>query len=81
MKPRNKTLNKFKFFPRKQQQHESLRQFSNVLTALPVNPGQQTERLILDACIQNMNNKRVHERLCTEPKEQVEDAIRFAITF
>ena len=31
--------------------------------------------------MQNMHKKTVHERLCTDPKEQSQEALRFAIAF
>ena len=43
--------------------------------------GEQTESLIMDAFIQNMNNKSVQERLCTEPNGELQEAFRFAIAF
>ena len=35
----------------------------------------------MDAFIQNMHNKTVQERLCTDPKNQPQEALRFAIAF
>ena len=35
----------------------------------------------MDAFIQNMHNKIVQECLCTEPKENPQEALRFAIAF
>ena len=43
--------------------------------------GEQTEGLSMDAFIQNMLNKPVKERLCTDPKAQPQEALRFAIAF
>ena len=82
-RPRNRTLDRFKFFSRKHQPNESLRQFWNALTGLAARCefDQQTEGLIMDAFIQNMHNKTVQERLCTDPKNQPQEALRFAITF
>ena len=42
---------------------------------------QKTEGLIMDTFIQNMNNKTVEERLCTDRKNQPKEALRFAIAF
>ena len=81
--PRNRTLDRFKFFSRKQLPNETLRQFWNALTGLAARCEfeQQTEGLIMDTFIQNMHNKTVRERLCTDPKEQPQEALRFAIVF
>ena len=78
---RNRTINRFKFFSRKQQPNETLRQFWNALTGLTARSefDQQTEELIMDAFIQNMHNKTVQERLCTDPKSQPQEELRFAI--
>ena len=35
----------------------------------------------MDVFILNMNNTTVQERLCTEPKEHPEEALRFAVAF
>ena len=35
----------------------------------------------MDAFIENMHKKTVQERLCTEPKEQPQEGLRFAIPF
>ena len=53
---RNRTLEGYKFFSRKQQNNETLRQFWNALTGLVARCdfGNQTESLIMDAFIQNM---------------------------
>ena len=57
-KPRNRTLDRFKFFSQKQQPKETLRQFWNALTGLAARCEfeQQTEGLIMDTFIQNMHN-------------------------
>ena len=79
--PRNRTLERYKNFAQKQQKHESLRQFWNTLTGLAAKCDfrEQSESLIVDAFIQNMHNKTVQERLCTEHKDQPQEALRFAI--
>ena len=76
-RPRNKTLDHFKFFSRKQQLNETLRQFCSALTGLAARCefDQQTEGLIMDTFIQNMHNKTVQERLCTDPKHQLQEAL------
>ena len=80
---RNGTLERHKFFSREQQNNETLQQFWNALSRLAARCDfeQQTESLIMDAFIQNMHNKTVQERLCTEPKENPQEALRFAIAF
>ena len=64
-KQRNRTLKRFKFFYRKQQNIETLRQFWKALTELAdrCDFENQTESLIMDAVIQNMHNKTMQERL------------------
>ena len=83
IKHRNQTLDRYNFFTRKQQQNETLRQFWNVLTGLAAKCeiGEQTNSLIKDAFNKNMNNKTVQQRLCTEPKEEPEEALSFAVAF
>ena len=82
-KPRNGTLDCFKFFSHKQQSNKTLRLFWNVLTGLAARCefGEQTESLIMDTFIQNMHNKTVQEGLCTDTKEHPHEALRFAIAF
>ena len=65
-KPKNRTLESFKFFSRKQKEKETLRQFWHMLTGLAAKCefGDQTESLVMDTFIQNMNNEIVQERLC-----------------
>ena len=57
--------------------------FWNVLTGLASNCefGNQTEQLVLDMFILNMNNTTVQEGLCTDPKDNPEDALQFAVAF
>ena len=43
--------------------------------------GDQTESLVMDTFIQNMNNKTVQERLCTEAKNDPQEAFRFAVAY
>ena len=43
--------------------------------------GEQTEVLIMDTFIQNMNNKNVQQKLCTEPKDDPQEAFRFAVAY
>ena len=42
---------------------------------------QQTESLIMDNFIQNMQNNTTQETLCTEPKATPEEALNFAVAF
>ena len=76
--PETDTLDRLTFLSRKQKSNESLQQFWNALTGLASKRALegQTESLILDVFILNMNNKKMQERLCTEPKEP-EEALRF----
>ena len=43
--------------------------------------GVQTDSLITDTFIQNMNQKSVQQKLCTEPKNDPNEAFRFAIAY
>ena len=83
VKPRNRTLERYKFFARKQKQNETLRQFWHTLTGMAAKCafGEQTEGLFMDTFIQNMNNKMVQQKLCTEPKEEQQEAFRFAVAY
>ena len=82
-KPRNGTLERYYIFSRKQMQKETLRQFWHTLTGMAAKCdfGDQTISLIMDTFIQNMNNKTVQQKLCTESKENPEEAFRFAIAY
>ena len=82
-KPKNETLDRFKFLSRKQKEGESLKQFWNELNGLAskCNFGAITESLVKDVFIVNMNNKEVQQKLCTEPKSNVNDNIQFAIAY
>ena len=82
-KPRKRTLERYKLFSRKQTQKETLRQFWHTLTGMAAKCdfGDQTDSLITDTFIQNMNNKTVQQKRCTEPKENPEEAYRFAIAY
>ena len=79
--PRNRTLELFNIYARKQQKIESLRQFWNVLTGIATRClfEDQTDSLNMDAFIQNMNNRTVQQKLCTEPKENHQETFRFAV--
>ena len=83
VKPRNRTLERHIFFARKQKPNETLRQFWHTLTGMAAKCafGEQTEGLIMDTFIQNMNNKMVQQKLCTEPKEEPQEAFRFAVAY
>ena len=82
-KPKNETLDRFKFLSRKQKENETLRQFWNELNRLAAkcNFGTITESLVKDVFIVNMNNKDVQQKLCTEPKSTIADNIQFAISY
>ena len=83
VKPRNRTLERYQFFSGKQKQNETLRQFWHMLTGMAAKCafGEQTEGLIMDTFIQNMNNKSVQQKLCTEPKDDPQEAFRFAVAY
>ena len=79
---RNRTLDRHRFFSRAQQPGESLQQFWHTLNGLAAlcDFGEITNTLVLDMFILHMNNKKVQEKLCTEPREP-EQALDFAIAF
>ena len=81
-KKRNRTLDRHRFFSRLQQPGETLFQFWHALNGLAAlcDFGEITATLVLDMFILHMNNKKVQEKLCTEPKEP-EQALEFAIAF
>ena len=83
LKPWNTTLDRYNFFSRTKQRHKSLRQFWIVLTGLAAKCdfGHQTESLTMAAFFQSINNRTVQKRLCTEPKDWPEKAVRFANAF
>ena len=80
---RNRTLDRHTFLSRKQKPTESLHQFWNVLNGLAAKCdfGNQTEGLVYDIFVLNMANKQVQEKLCTEPKDNPNEALQFAIAF
>ena len=81
-KKRNRTLDRHRLFSRHQQQGESLFQFWHALNGLAAlcDFGEITPTLLLDMFILHMNNKKVQEKLCTEPKEP-DQALEFALAF
>ena len=83
IKPRNRTLQRYKFFARKQASKERLREFWLTLTGMASKCafGEQSESLTMDTFIQNMNTKMVQQTLCTEPKNNPQDAFRFAVAY
>ena len=80
---RNRTLDRHMFLSRKQGEHETLQQYWNALNGLAAKCefGEQTKTLVHDIFILNMHNKRVQEKLCTEPFENPDDALQFAISY
>ena len=82
-KPKNETLDSFKFLSRKQKERESLRNFWNELNGLAekCNFGGITDSLVKDVFIVNMANQDVQQKLCTEPKTTAEETIQFAIAY
>ena len=73
---RNRTMDRFLFLTRKQGEQETLEQFWNALNGLASICELQglTRSLVHDVFIVNMRNTAVQERLCTEPREDPEDA-------
>ena len=67
----------------KQQQNDSLRSFWNVLTLLAAKCEfrEQTKCLKTDVLIQQLNNKTVQQQLDSEPKEEPEEALGYAVAF
>ena len=81
--PRKRTLGRQTFLSQKQKPNETLHQFSNVLNGLAARCdfGNQTEGLVYDIFVLNMTNRQVQEKLCTEPKENLAEALQFALAF
>ena len=68
---------------RENKKKKTLRNFWHTLTGLAAKCqfGDQTESLVslvMNTFMQNMNKNTVQERLCTEPKNDPQDAFRFA---
>ena len=80
---RNRTLDRHTFLSRKQKPTESLHQFWKILNGLAAKCdfGSQTEGLVSDIFVLNMANKQIREKLCTEPKDNPNEALQFAIAF
>ena len=80
-KKRNRTLDRHRFFSRLQQPGEPLFQFWHALNGLaPMCDFGEIITLVLDMFLFRMNNKKVQEKLCTEPKEP-DQALEIAIAF
>ena len=81
-KKRNSTLDHHKVFSRVQQPGESLSQFWHAMNGLAAlcDFGEISTTLVLDIFYLHMSNKKVREKLCTEPKEP-DQALEFAIAF
>ena len=79
----NRTLDRHKFLSRKQQNNESLQQFWHALNGLAsrCELGEITQTLVHDVFILNMNNKKVQEKLCVEPFNDPQDALKYAISY
>ena len=80
---RNRTLERFRFLSRKQLQSETLEQFWNSLNGMAAEFefGKQTESLVHDIFILNMKNLAVQEKLCTEPKNYLDELLQFVIAY
>ena len=81
-KPKNETLDRFKFLSRKQKE-ESLRNFWTELNGLAAkcNFGAITDSLLEDVFTVNMTNQDVQQKLCTEPKATAAETIQFAVAY
>ena len=81
-KPKNETLDRFKFLSSKQQE-ETLGQFWKELDGVAAkgNFGGITESLVKDVFNVNMINKDVQQKVSTEPKATVQENIDFAIAY
>ena len=81
-KKRNRTLDRHRFFSRLQQPGETISQFWHALNGLAAicDFGEITTTLVLDMFILHMSNKKVQEKLCTEPKEP-DQALDFVIAY
>ena len=82
-KKRNRLMDRHKFLNRKQREDESLEQFWHALNGLAANCdfGTQTTGLVYDIFVSNMKNTLVQERLFTEPKDNPDEALKFAVAF
>ena len=76
-------MDRHKFLNRKQKDEESLEQFWHALNRLAANCdfGTQTKGLVYDIFVSNMKKTLVQEKLFTEPKDNPEKALKFAIAF
>ena len=76
-------MDRHKFLNRKQKEDESLVQFWHVLNGLAANCdfGTQTPGLEYDIFVSNMKITAVQEKLFTEPKDNPEEALKFAVAF
>ena len=75
-------MDRHRFFSRLQQPGETLSQFWHALNGLAATCdfGEITTTIVLDMFILHMSNKKVQEKLCTEPKEP-DQALDFAIAY
>ena len=82
-KPKNETLDRFKFLSRKQKEGESLKNYWNELNGLAAkcNFGAITDSLVKDVFTVNMINQEVQQKLCTEPKPTAAETIQFAVAY
>ena len=82
-KKRNRLMDRHKFLNRKQKEDESLEQFWHALNGLAANFdfGTQTTGLVYDIFVSNMRNTVLQERLFTKPKDNPEEALKFAVAF
>ena len=83
LKKKNRLMDKHIFLNGKQKDGESLEQFWHALNVLAANCdfGARTKGLVYDIIKSNMKNTNVQERLFTEPRDDPEEALKFAIAF
>ena len=83
LKKKNRLMDRHKFLNRKQQEGETLEQFWHSLNGLAANCdfGTQTQGLVYDIFVSNMRNTVVQERLFTEPRDNPDEALKYAIAF
>ena len=83
MQTEKKNSGKIQVPLKKQKENETLKQFWHTLTGLAAKCefGEQTESIVMNTLIQDLNNKTVQERLCMEPKADPQEVFRFAVAY
>ena len=80
---RNRTLHRFRWFSRRQENKKSLQQLWNAISGLAkkCKSEGQTKSLVYDIFILSIDKKEAQKRLCTESKGSPEEAVHFAVEF